>query len=99
MPEAQIPIMIMTPSKSSMLIEKPKIKQHPQWEPYAFETMEFALTAEQEDKSEYCKFRKWLIDKVSKIHYKLSKLFFHYSGERIRAGSSEEELGKVNAQR
>lgn len=77
MPEAQIPIMIMTPNKSNMLLEKPKFKQHPAWEPYAFETMEFTMTAEQEEKSEYCKFRKWLIDKVSGLtRFKQLIIFF-----------------------
>lgn len=75
MPEAQIPIMIMTPNKSSMLLEKSKIKQHPAWEPYAFENLSFELTPEQEEKSEYCKFRKWLIDKVS-IHFKVFLVIF-----------------------
>lgn len=65
MPEAQIPIIIMTPNKSSMSIEKAKIKQHPAWEPYAFPELDFALTKEQEQKSEYAKFRQWLIEKVS----------------------------------
>jgi len=65
MPEAQIPIIVMTPNKSMMMVEKPKHKQHPEWEPYAFPNLDFALTKEQEAKSEYCKFRKWLIDKVS----------------------------------
>ena len=46
-----------------MLLDKPKFKQHPAWEPYAFETIEFYVTPEQEEKSEYAKFRKWLIEK------------------------------------
>jgi hypothetical protein len=29
MPEAQIPVMIMTPNKPCMLLQKPKIKEHP----------------------------------------------------------------------
>lgn len=65
MPEAQIPIIIMTPNKSMMSIEKPKITQHPQWEPYAFPELDFAMTKDQEQKSEYAKFRLWLIEKVS----------------------------------
>lgn len=63
MPEAQIPIIIMTPNKSMMSIEKPKITQHPQWEPYAFPELDFAMTKDQEQKSEYAKFRLWLIEK------------------------------------
>lgn len=65
MPEAQIPIIIMTPNKSMMSLDKAKSKQHPAWEPYAFPNLDFALTTEQEQKSEYAKFRTWLIDKVS----------------------------------
>jgi len=31
MPEAQIPIMVMTPNKSSIRLDKEKIKLHPEW--------------------------------------------------------------------
>jgi hypothetical protein len=31
MPEAQIPVMIMTPSKSIFSAEKQMIKEHPNW--------------------------------------------------------------------
>jgi len=64
MPEAQIPIMLMTPNKS-MMEEKSKVKAHPQWQPYAFDCQEFSITPEQEKESEYCQFRRWLISKVS----------------------------------
>mmetsp|Transcript_12749 Transcript_12749/g.21502 ORF Transcript_12749/g.21502 Transcript_12749/m.21502 type:complete len:450 (+) Transcript_12749:3-1352(+) len=63
MPEAQIPVMIMTPSISCVQIQKPKIQQHPGWEPYAFECIEFSVPPESEEKNEYCKFRRWLIKK------------------------------------
>ena len=46
MPEAQIPIMIMTPNKAVIQLHKPKIKEHPEWEPYAFENIDFYLTPE-----------------------------------------------------
>lgn len=69
MPEAQIPIMIMTPNKAVIQLTKPKIKQHPEWEPYCFDNIDFYLTPEQEELSEYCKFRKWLIDKVSEYFF------------------------------
>ena len=46
MPEAQIPIVIMTPNKSMMTIQKPKHKQHPAWEPLAMGNLEFKITKE-----------------------------------------------------
>jgi len=63
MPDAQIPLMIMTPSKSCILAEKPKINEHPNWQPYAFDCLEFTTTAEQEKANEYAGYRKWLIKK------------------------------------
>ena len=63
MPEAQIPIMIMTPNKSCVLLDKPKIKQHPMWQPYGFEHLQFHVPAESEDANEYATYRKWLIQK------------------------------------
>ena len=63
MPEAQIPVMIMTPKPSCFLIEKQKIKQHPDWQPYAFDCMECAISPEKEEANEYAKYRKWLIQK------------------------------------
>ena len=63
MPEAQIPVMIMTPNKSCFQIEKQKIKQHPDWQPYAFDCVECAIAPEKEEANEYAKYRKWLIKK------------------------------------
>mmetsp|Transcript_1933 Transcript_1933/g.2783 ORF Transcript_1933/g.2783 Transcript_1933/m.2783 type:complete len:101 (+) Transcript_1933:1134-1436(+) len=63
MPEAQIPLMIMTPNHSCMMAEKPKIQQHPNWQPYAFDFVEFTMTPEKEQANEYGKYRKWLIEK------------------------------------
>ena len=63
MPDAQIPIMIMTPAISLVAVEKLKIKQHPNWQPYSFEAVECWPDTESEDKNEYAKFRKWLIKK------------------------------------
>ena len=60
-----------------MSIEKPKITQHPQWEPYAFPELDFAMTKDQEQKSEYAKFRLWLIEKVSVKEFDWFFLFIH----------------------
>lgn len=54
--------MIMTPSIECITIEKQKIKVHPNWQPYAFEALELKLDPAEEEKNEYAKFRKWLID-------------------------------------
>ena len=63
MPQAQIPVMIMTPSKPCVSFDKQKIKEHPQWQPYAFDTVECHLSMEKESTNEYAKYRKWLIQK------------------------------------
>ena len=54
--------MIMTPSIECITIEKQKIKVHPNWQPYAFEALELKLDTAEEEKNEYAKFRKWLIE-------------------------------------
>lgn len=43
MPDAQIPVMIMTPNKKCIQIEKLKSLQHPCWEPHVFDYMEFSI--------------------------------------------------------
>ena len=48
MPIAILPVMIMTPSKNLMSIEKPRRKKHPKWDPYAYKHNEFYLTVEEE---------------------------------------------------
>ena len=63
MPEAQIPIMIMTPNKSCILLDKPKTKKHPMWQPYGFEALDFHVSEETEKDNEYAQYRKWLIQK------------------------------------
>ena len=63
MPEAQIPVMIMTPNKSCVSFEKQKIKQHPNWQPYAFDCLDCSISPEKEEANEYAKYRKWLIQK------------------------------------
>jgi hypothetical protein len=63
MPEAQIPIMIMTPNKDMPSMEKQKIKAHPNWQPYAFDCVECSISPEKEAANEYAKYRKWLIQK------------------------------------
>lgn len=55
--------MIVTPNQSIMQIAKLNIKQHPNWQPTIYENLELYQTKEQEDKNEYAKFRKWLIEK------------------------------------
>ena len=40
MPEAQIPVMIMTPNKDVPYMGKQMIKVHPNWQPYAFDTVD-----------------------------------------------------------
>ena len=63
MPDAQIPVMLLTPSNSCMSIEKLKVKSHPNWNPYAFDTLELSISKESEDKNEYATYRKLLIEK------------------------------------
>jgi len=63
MPDAQIPVMILTPSKSCLTIEKAKIKEHPNWNPYAFDSLEFQVSHESESKNEYAEYRRDLIEK------------------------------------
>lgn len=63
MPEAQIPVMIMTPSKDCVIGGKSKIKEHPNWQPYAFDCVEFSVSPESEKANEYTQFRRWLIKK------------------------------------
>lgn len=63
MPEAQIPVMIMTPNKDIISMDKQQIKIHPNWQPYAFECVDLELNKEQEASNEYAKYRKWLISK------------------------------------
>ena len=53
----------MTPSKSCAMGDKPKINEHPNWLPYAFECLEFTSSEEQEKANEYASYRKWLIQK------------------------------------
>lgn len=67
MPDAQIPVMIMTPEIECINIDKKMIKKHPNWEPYAFAAMELEIDAKAEEKNEYAKFRKWLIDQEKKF--------------------------------
>jgi hypothetical protein len=51
LPEASIPIMIMTPSSNVMDTEKPRRKKHPRWEPYAYKLKDFYLTPEEENET------------------------------------------------
>ena len=67
MPDAQIPVMILTPYKSCLLLDKAKIKQHPNWSPYAFDILEFHVSYESDSKNEYAKYRKGLIEKEKKF--------------------------------
>jgi len=53
----------MTPSKDCVISGKPKIKEHPNWEPFAFECVEFSVNPESEKKNEYTQYRRWLIKK------------------------------------
>jgi hypothetical protein len=55
--------MIMTPSKQCPDMKKQKIKEHPSWQPYAFECLECTMSSEAESYCEYAKYRKWLIQK------------------------------------
>ena len=55
--------MIMTPSKNCVTSGKPKIKEHPNWQPFAFECVVFSVTPESEKKNEYTQYRRWLIKK------------------------------------
>lgn len=50
MPEAQIPVMIMTPIKSTLAASgKSKVAEYGQaWEPIVFDCPEYYMTAEQE---------------------------------------------------
>ena len=63
MPDAQIPVIIMTPNKAVPHHEKSKVKQHPLWQPYSFDFLELNLDKQEEEKNEYAKYRKWLIKK------------------------------------
>ena len=67
MPESQMALVIMTPSKSCILSEKAKIQAHPNWQPYAFDCLEFTTTAEQDKANEYAVYRKWLIKKETEF--------------------------------
>ena len=71
MPDAQIPILIMTPSVSC-LADKLQIYNHPNWQPYAFECLELTNNLEEEEKNEYAKYRKWLIQKEKEFVSKQS---------------------------
>jgi hypothetical protein len=63
MPDAQIPVMILTPNNSCMTLTKSNVQKHPNWNPYAFETLELKISDEGEYNNEYAKYRKNLIEK------------------------------------
>lgn len=48
MKEASIPLIVMSPSRNIMNMDKPKIKQHPNWEPYEYKLKEYSLSEEEE---------------------------------------------------
>ena len=50
MKEASIPLIIMTPSRNIMNTDKPKIKQHPNWQPYEYKLKEYFLDEADEAK-------------------------------------------------
>lgn len=74
LPDAQIPVMIMTPSISCLQLNKPKIQQHPNWQPYAFDNVECRISEEAESKNEYATYRNWLIAKEQEFVQKYSKV-------------------------
>lgn len=78
MPDAQIPIMIMTPEITGHDGEKLQIQKHPNWQPFAFEAIECKVDTEQEAKNEYAKYRQWLIAK--------EKDFVDKQQKKIQAG-------------
>lgn len=61
MPDAQIPVMIMTPNKKCIQIEKLKSLQHPCWEPHMFDYMEFSIDKKEEANNETARRRMKLI--------------------------------------
>lgn len=63
MKEASIPLIIMTPSRNIMNTDKPKIKQHPNWQPYEYKLKEYFLDEADEAKQPYSKYRKGVIEK------------------------------------
>ena len=46
-----------------MNMDKPKIKQHPNWEPYEYKLKEYSLSEEEESQQGYSTYRKTMIDK------------------------------------
>ena len=69
MPEAQIPVMIMTPIKSTLSSSSKSqvAEMGGAWEPIVFDSPELYMTAEMEAANDYARFRRWLIQKVSAL--------------------------------
>jgi hypothetical protein len=82
MPDAQIPVMIMTPNNSCLsATEKPNIQKHPYWNPYAFDALELEVNKKSDEANDYGKYRRWLIlkekefvDKQQKVSDKVRKM-------------------------
>ena len=49
MKEASIPVIVMSPSRNVMNMDKSKTKEHPNWQPYEYRLKEYFLT-EEDDK-------------------------------------------------
>lgn len=94
MPEAQIPIMIMTPNTSCVQTQKQKIKEHPNWQPYVFDCLEFSMSEENEGKNEYAKYRKWLIQKEKEFVEQQKKKLETMMSNKITASMEEVNLNE-----
>ena len=61
--EANLPVLVMTPSLDILSNEKPKRKIHPGWDPYLYGHKELYMTLEDDLRNPYAKYRKWLIQR------------------------------------
>ena len=61
MTEAQIPVMILTPFKETMSLDRSKTREHGAWAPYAFPSIDFEIAYEAMMDNQYYQFRRWLI--------------------------------------
>ena len=91
MPEAQIPVMLMTPNKDVPYMGKQLIKVHPNWQPYAFDTVDLQLNKETESANEYAKYRKWLIAKEKEFVLEQEKKGVNIRKSIVKRAKNEPE--------
>lgn len=87
MPDAQIPIMIMTPNNSCLSTYSMKINKHPNWQPYAFEAVDMAPNVQADAANEYAKYRRFLIQKEKEFVAKQSA-----SSDKVKAEEAKKQM-------